>query len=84
MVLWAVIRRICVYLYLINVLGTSSDNLAYVHFTNSWAVHIPQVDEETVKEIARRHGMINLGQVFYSHNLYFCLIITHLLRAKFS
>ena len=33
------------------------------HYTNTWAVHIPNVDHEKVNEIARRHGMINLGQV---------------------
>jgi hypothetical protein len=33
------------------------------HYTNTWAVHIPNVDQEKVTEIARRHGMINLGQV---------------------
>lgn len=36
---------------------------AFDHYTNTWAVHIPNVGQEKVNEIARRHGMINLGQV---------------------
>lgn len=38
-------------------------NEASSHYTNTWAVHIPNVDQAKVHEIARRHGMINLGQV---------------------
>ena len=36
---------------------------AVTHYANTWAVHIPNVEPEKVNEIARRHGMINLGQV---------------------
>ena len=39
------------------------DGNASSHYTNTWAVHIPNVDQENVNEIARRHGMINIGQV---------------------
>ncbi len=39
------------------------DGNASSHYTNTWAVHIPNVDQENVNEIARRHGMINMGQV---------------------
>ena len=38
-------------------------NASSSHYTNTWAVHIPNVDQEKVNEIARRHGMTNLGQV---------------------
>ena len=35
-----------------------------IHYTNSWAVHIEDGDPEVANRIAKRHGFVNLGQVF--------------------
>ena len=32
-------------------------------YTNSWAVHLPNADHEKASLVAKRHGMVNLGQV---------------------
>ena len=52
-----------IFVFLICVELRAYGNEATSHYTNTWAVHIPNVDEAKVHEIARRHGMINLGQV---------------------
>lgn len=53
------------------------------HYTNTWAVHIPNADQENVNEIAQRHGMINLGQVgavLRKIDEYFLLILLYVLN----
>lgn len=34
-----------------------------VHFTNSWAVHIENGNDEIASQIAEKHGFFNFGQV---------------------
>ena len=36
-------------------------------YSNSWAVHISNGDDEKANKIAKRHGMVNLGQVSVIH-----------------
>lgn len=35
----------------------------YGHYTPHWAVHIPDVSEETAQRVADEHGFIYLGKV---------------------
>lgn len=60
MIFLAFLRKVFVVCIFIQLRGDSD---ATQHYTNTWAVHIPNIDQEKVNEIARRHGMINLGQV---------------------
>lgn len=73
-----------VYLFLLFVLGISHGNEEgedYIHFTNSWAVHIDTDDIQSVNNIAAKHGFINQGQVdiaiYKANNIAFYYIISH-------
>ncbi|XP_028416477.1 LOW QUALITY PROTEIN: proprotein convertase subtilisin/kexin type 5-like [Dendronephthya gigantea] len=62
MIFLTIVRKVflvCIFIQL----RVGSDASSSQYYTNTWAVHIPNVDQEKVNEIARRHGMINLGQV---------------------
>ncbi|XP_037942856.1 furin-like protease 1 [Teleopsis dalmanni] len=38
------------------------------HFTHTWAVHIPNADDETAHQVARDHGFVNMGKSIYALN----------------
>ena len=72
----------CVFVVFIFITVWVSSN-ASSHYTNTWAVHIPNADQEKVTEIARRHGMINLGQVnfkMYKNSVHTLTIIARIQR----
>ncbi|XP_067647647.1 furin-like protease 1, isoforms 1/1-X/2 [Eurosta solidaginis] len=44
------------------------DSRGVEHFTHTWAVHIPNGDNNgLVEQVARDHGFINLGKIFDDH-----------------
>lgn len=50
------------------------DDDGYGHYTPHWAVHMPDVSEETAQRVADEHGFIYLGKVSIKSKILFSLI----------
>ncbi|XP_036233040.2 furin-like protease 1 [Bactrocera oleae] len=46
--------------------GTDKDG-ATGHYTHTWAVHIPNGDDDVADQVARDHGFVNMGKIFENH-----------------